>query len=88
MLYLTEYGKIGMGHTALCVGSFTEKVDYVLIPIKSSIWTYKGSNDQTGLLLQPTTRRSEFQMDVYDSNEHKLGQVNEYGTASDNDGSK
>ena len=27
-------------------------------------------------------------MDVYDSNEHKLGQVNEYGTASDNDGYK
>jgi hypothetical protein len=27
-------------------------------------------------------------MNVYDSNERKLGQVNEYGTASDNDGYK
>jgi len=77
-----------MGHPALCVGSFTEKVNYVLIPIKSSIWTYKGFNDQTGLLLQPTTRRSEFQMYVYDSNEHKLGQVNEYGTVIDGFGRK
>jgi hypothetical protein len=88
LLYLTEYGKIGTGHTALCVGSFTEKVDYVLVPIKSSNWTYKDFNDQTCIVLQPTKRRSEFQMDVYDSNEHKLGQVNDYGTASDNDGYK
>src|SRR5712692_11101676 len=39
-------------------------------------------------LLQPTKGRSEFQMDVYDSTGRKLGQVNDYGTASDNDGYK
>ena len=52
-----------------------EKVDYVLVPIKSSNWTYKDFNDQACILLQPTKRRSEFQMDVYDSNDRKVGNV-------------
>jgi hypothetical protein len=31
LLYLTEYGKIGTGHTVSCAGSFTEKGNYFFL---------------------------------------------------------
>ena len=39
-------------------------------------------------LSSPDSLREDAIVNVYDSNGHKLGQVNEYGTASDNDGYK
>jgi len=39
-------------------------------------------------LSSPDSLREDAIVNVYDSNGHKLGQVNEYGTASDNYGHK